>query len=51
MIDDEIFLTVYHKLKEIERYKNEKFEENKQKYEKLNQLLAPFIKQVEKNFI
>ena len=48
MIDDEIFLTVYHKLKEIERYKNEKFEENKQKYEKLNTLLAPFIQQVEK---
>ena len=48
IIDDEIFLTVYHKLKEIERYKNERFEENKQKYEKLNTLLAPFIQQVEK---
>ena len=48
IIDDEIFLTVYHKLKEIERYKTEFFEENKQKYEKLNTLLAPFIKQVEK---
>ena len=48
IIDDEIFLTVYHKLKEIERYKSEYFEENKQKYEKLNTLLAPFIKQVEK---
>ena len=48
MIDDEIFLTVYHKLKEIERYKNERFEENKQKFEKLNTLLAPFIQQVEK---
>ena len=48
IIDDEIFLTVYHKLKEIERYKTEYFEENKQKYERLNALLAPFIKQVEK---
>ena len=48
IIDDEIFLTVYHKLKEIERYKNEEFEKNKAKYEKLNTLLAPFIKQVEK---
>ena len=48
MIDDEIFLTLYHKLKEIEIYKNEIFEENKLKYEKLNTLLAPFIQQVEK---
>ena len=47
IIDDEIFLTLYRKLKEIERYKTELFEENKQKYEKLNTLLAPFIKQVE----
>ena len=48
IIDDEIFLTLYRKLKEIEVYKNEYFEENKQKYEKLNTLLAPFIQQVEK---
>ena len=48
IIDDEIFLTVYYKLKEIERYKNEYFEENKLKYEKINTLLAPFIKQIEK---
>ena len=48
IIDDDIFLTVYHKLKEIERYKTDFFEENKQKYERLNTLLAPFIKQVEK---
>ena len=48
IIDDEIFLTLYRKLKEIERYKNEYFEENKQKYEKLNTLLAPFIHEVEK---
>jgi len=48
IIDDEIFLTVYHKLKEIEKFKNEYFEENKLKYEKINTLLAPFIKQIEK---
>lgn len=48
IIDDDIFLTIYHKLKEIERYKNEIFEINKQKYERLNTLLAPFIKQIEK---
>ena len=48
MIDDQIFLTVYNKLKEIERYKNERFEENKHKYEKMNTLLGPFIQQVEK---
>ena len=48
IIDDEIFLTLYRKLKEIEKYKNEYFEENKQKYEKLNTLLAPFIHEVEK---
>ena len=48
IIDDEIFLTLKRKLKEIERYKNEYFEENKQKYEKLNTLLAPFIHEVEK---
>ena len=48
IIDDEIFLTLYYKLKEIERFKNEYFEENKLKYEKLNTLLAPFVKQVEK---
>ena len=47
IIDDNIFLTLFYKLKEIERYKNEYFEENKKKYEKLNSLLAPFIKQVE----
>ena len=35
-------------MKEIERYKTEFFEENKQKYETLNTLLAPFIQQVEK---
>ena len=48
IIDDEIFLTVYHKLKEIEKFKNSYFEENKFKYEKINTLLAPFIKQIEK---
>ena len=48
IIDDEIFLTLYHKLKEIEKYKTDYFEENKQKYEKINTLLAPFIEQVEK---
>ena len=48
IIDDEIFLTLYHKLKEIERYKSEYFEENKQKYERLNTLLAPFVQQIEK---
>ena len=47
IIDDEIFLTLYRKLKEIEKYKTEYFEENKFKYEKLNTLLAPFIQQVE----
>ena len=48
IIDDEIFLTLYRKLKEIEKYKTEYFEENKLKYEKLNTLLAPFVQQVEK---
>ena len=48
IIDDQIFLSLYYKLKEIEKFKNEYFEENKQKYEKLNTLLAPFIQQVEK---
>jgi len=48
IIDDQIFLTLYYKLKNIEKYKNEKFEENKKKYEKLNTLLTPFVKQVEK---
>ena len=47
IIDDEIFLTIYHKLKEIEKFKNEIFEENKKKYEKINTLLEPFIQQVE----
>ena len=47
IIDDEIFLTLYRKLKEIEQYKTEYFEENKQKYEKLNTLLAPFVQQIE----
>ena len=47
IIDDEIFLTLYRKLKEIEKYKTEYFEENKLKYEKLNTLLAPFIQQIE----
>ena len=47
IIDDEIFLTLYRKLKEVEKYKTEIFEENKMKYEKLNTLLAPFIQQTE----
>ena len=47
IIDDNIFLTLFYKLKEIERYKNEYFEKNRKKYEKLNTLLEPFIKQVE----
>ena len=47
MIDDEIFLTLHNKLREIEIYKNKCFEENKYKYEKLNSLFAPFIQQVE----
>ena len=47
IIDDEIFLTLYRKLKEIEKYKTEIFEENKMKYEKLNTLLAPFTQQIE----
>ena len=34
-------------MKEIEQYKTEYFEENKQKYEKLNTLLAPFVQQIE----
>ena len=41
-------MTLYRKLKEIEQYKTEFFEENKFKYEKLNTLLAPFVEQVEK---
>ena len=48
IIDDEIFLTLYRKLKEIEQYKTEFFEENKQKFEKMNTLLAPFTQEVEK---
>ena len=48
IIDDEIFLTLYRKLKEIEQYKTEYFEENKQKYEKMNSLLAPFILEINK---
>ena len=46
IIDDDIFLTLYHKLNEIEKYKTELFQENKQKYEQLNTLLEPFIKQI-----
>ena len=48
IVDDEIFLTLYRKLEEIERFKDYYFEEKKQKYEKLNTLLEPFIKKVEK---
>ena len=48
IIDEQIFLTLYNKLNEINTFKNKYFEENKKKYETLNTLLAPFIKQVEK---
>ena len=44
IIDDEIFLAIYQKLKEVEKYKNEYFELNKLKYEKINSLLAPYKK-------
>ena len=44
IIDDEIFLAIYQKLKEVEKYKNEYFELNRIKYEKMNALLAPFKK-------
>jgi len=47
IIDDEIFLTIYQKLKEIDKYKNEYLGKNKKKYEKLNTLLLPFISQIE----
>ena len=47
IIDDEIFLTLYKKLKEIEQYKTDFFEECKYKYKKLNTLLAPFVEKVE----
>ena len=47
IIDDEIFLAIYNKLKDIEKYKNKFFEENKKKYEKLNTLFEPFIKHIE----
>ena len=46
MLEDEIFLTLYHKLEEIEKYKNEYFQENKQKFEKLNSILSPFTNQI-----
>ena len=46
VLDDEIFLTVYKKLKEIEKYKNEFLKLNMEKYEKLNALLQPFIEQI-----
>ena len=46
IIDDKIFLALYNKLKEIENYKNGFFEENKKKYETLNSLLEPFIRQI-----
>lgn len=46
IIDDEIFLTIYNKLKEINNFKTEYLEMNKQKYEKLNTLLSPFINQI-----
>jgi hypothetical protein len=45
VLEDEIFLTLYHKLEEIEKYKNEYFQENKQKFEKLNSILSPFTNQ------
>ena len=48
IIDDEIFLALYYKVKEIENYKNEFFEENKKKFEALNTLLEPFIQQIKK---
>ena len=57
IIDEDIFLALYQKLKEIEKYKNEFFEINKLKYEKMNSLLRPFTKFIEnmsidiKNFL
>lgn len=46
MLEDEIFLPLYLKLEEIEKYKNEYFQENKQKFEKLSSLLSPFTNQI-----
>ena len=46
LLDDDIFLSVYKKLKEIEKYKNECLKVNMEKYKKLNALLQPFIGQL-----
>ena len=47
IIDDKIFLTLYQKLKEVEKYKDEYLLSNKKKYEKLNSLLLPFTTKIE----
>ena len=47
IIDEDIFLALYQKLKEIEKFKNEFFELNRIKFEKMNSLLSPFIKYIE----
>ena len=46
MIDDEIFLILYRKLKEIEQYKTLYFDGNKIKYENMNKLFAPFVNEI-----
>ena len=48
MRDENIFLIINDKLKELEIYQNQCLEENMRKYEELNSLLSPFIINIEK---
>lgn len=46
ILDDDIFLTLYGKLIEIQEYKINFFKVNKEKYENLNSLYNPFIEEI-----
>ena len=48
LIDDNIFMEIYNKLKEIDNYKNGYLNDILSKYKGLNLLIIPFIKEVEK---
>ena len=48
IIDDEIFLTLYRKLKDIKQYKINFFESNLIKYNELNNQIETFLLQLEK---
>lgn len=48
IINDDVFLNLYNKLKEVEKYEHETLNENLNKYKCINTFLDPFIEEIDK---